>query len=45
MTRVPILESPELERFTAKDHMTQGERFPELRPLPIRVDQLIERRV
>src|SRR5215475_13927916 len=42
--RVPILESSELQRLAAKDHVTQGERLSEFRLFPIRLDQLIEGR-
>src|SRR5262249_34639627 len=42
VTRVPLLESPELQRFATKDHATQGERLSEFRLFPIRLDQLIE---
>src|SRR6266540_2919877 len=39
---IPIFKLPEVQRFTAKDHMTQGKRSPKLRLLPLRLHQLIE---
>src|SRR5262245_53866241 len=42
--RVPILESSELQRLAAKDHVTQGERLSKFRLFAIRLDQLIEGR-
>ena len=39
---VPIVESPELQRFAAENHVSQGEGSAEGRVLPIRLQQLIE---
>src|SRR5262245_9538253 len=39
---IPIFESPHIQRFTTKDHMTQNKRSSELRMLPLRLHQLIE---
>src|ERR1700757_3182736 len=39
---IPIFESPHIQRFTTKNHMTQDKRSSELRMLPLRLPQLIE---
>src|SRR5262245_25926240 len=39
---IPIFESPHIQRFTTKDHMTQNKRSSELRMLPLRLQQLVE---
>src|SRR5262249_5231457 len=39
---IPIFESPHIQRFTTKDHMSQNKRSSELRMLPLRLHQLIE---
>src|SRR6516164_7841179 len=39
---IPIFESPHIQRFTTKDHMTQNKRSSELRMLPLRLHQLIK---
>ena len=41
---IPTVESPGVQRFATKDHVTQGETPSEFRTLPIRLQQLIERR-
>src|SRR3954452_25382883 len=41
---VPTFEPPGVQRFATKDHVTQGETPSEFRTLPIRLQQLIERR-
>src|SRR5262252_9601393 len=41
---IPILKSPEVQRFTAKDDMTQGKCSASLPVLPLRLQQVIERR-
>src|SRR5262249_21990015 len=41
---IPILKSPEVQRFAAKDDMTQGKCSASLPVLPLRLQQLIERR-
>src|SRR5499433_2321501 len=39
---IPIFESPRIQRFTTKDHMTQDKRSSDLRMLPLRLHQLIK---
>src|SRR6266481_9257949 len=39
---IPILKSPEVQRLTAKDHMTQAEPSAQIGILPLRLQQLIE---
>src|SRR5262249_50714723 len=38
---IPIFESPHIQCFTTKDHMTQNKRSSELRMLPLRLHQRI----
>src|SRR5260370_992638 len=39
---IPVFESPHIQRFTPKDHMTQNKRSSELRMLPLCLHQLIK---
>src|SRR5260221_1205275 len=39
---IPVFESPHIQRFTTKDHMTQNKRSSELRMLPLCLHQLIK---
>ena len=41
---VPIRNPPEIQRFTAKNDMTQAKRAAAIAMLPLRLQQLIERR-
>src|SRR5439155_24265135 len=41
---IPILKPPEVQRFTAKNDMTQAKRAAALAMLPLRLQQLIEGR-
>src|SRR2546426_3667081 len=39
---IPVFESPHIQRFTTKNHMTQNKRSSELRMLPLCLHQLIK---